>query len=634
MEARLEDRVLHPSGSGQRSGERGPRNAVRAACLWIAAHLFFLGWPGAAVAQPRWSPIGPYGGYFDTIVANGEFLFTGFAAFSVGYRSTNHGESWQRMPFPVTAVRPDPHNPNNIMAAGQSVYRSTNGGASWRLAAFMPFDKGFAAALRFHVSDSNIAYASVDTDFYRTTDGGGTWERVNRTPQRIVDFQVHPRKGSVVLFLFQGPDTSSKAQLSISYDGGRTIQPVATLPVQWVRTLQIDPVKPLTLFVSSDGNVLRSTDGGLSWVKTCACHNQAVVQDQQHPNTLYAVGSKLRRSTDRGTHWKTLAVPEFANAIAIDPHDSNMLFLATDNGVFRSVDRGEHWRADNKGLRELSVTGFVAVGNNADDIIALSQNPQRTTDGGRHWRNVRTLLGAWRIQAHPRTAGLLFAYGFDGLRISHDAGSTWTIRWPPGYHIALDPRNDRVLYSEIDMTYSVDGIARSTDQGDSWTAVNNGLTDQKVETIAVSPWNSRILLAGTGFRIFRSNDAGGLWREVSVDACCDAESIRFDYRHPGVVWAVFSLGLHRSTDNGITWSRVYALAPNQPERLRFVEFDYNRPNRIYAGGTGLIFSDDGGATWRSFTATGLPSGGRNQLLSLTDRLLLATEHGLYRLLLH
>jgi len=59
-----------------------------------------------------------------------------------------------------------------------------------------------------------------------------------------------------------------------------------------------------------------------------------------------------------------------------------------------------------------------------------------------------------------------------------------------------------------------DGVFRSTDNGDSWTQVNTGLTNESVGCLAIN--SSGHIFAGTyGGGIFRSTDNGGTWTAVN-----------------------------------------------------------------------------------------------------------------------
>ncbi|MDZ4204936.1 MAG: hypothetical protein U1C46_08975, partial [Bacteroidales bacterium] len=60
---------------------------------------------------------------------------------------------------------------------------------------------------------------------------------------------------------------------------------------------------------------------------------------------------------------------------------------------------------------------------------------------------------------------------------------------------------------------TVDGIYLSTNNGNSWTAVNNGLTNPHVYAIAISGNN---IFAGTPANVYLSTNNGNSWTAVNT----------------------------------------------------------------------------------------------------------------------
>ncbi len=186
-------------------------------------------------------------------------------------------------------------------------------------------------------------------------------------------------------------------------------------------------------------------------------------------------------------------------------------------------------------------------------------------------------------------------------------GLSWTHIGPGGggwiQALTADPRDPDTLYLGCD----VGGFYISRDAGRSWTIQNAGLTDYFVQSIAVSPADSRILLLG------------------------------------------MEGGIFKSTDQGMTWQGKRQGFP-EPERYSFSApigalcFDPTRPNTLYAGigrprwdngGKGQVYkSEDCGETWRLITPPGaLPADALISDLRVApdgSYLLAATTRGLYR----
>jgi len=144
------------------------------------------------------------------------------------------------------------------------------------------------------------------------------------------------------------------------------------------------------------------------------------------------------------------------------------------------------------------------------------------------------------------------------------------------------------------------GIFRSTDDGNSWAPVNNGITNSGVTTatfwsLAVNS-SGHVFAGASGFLpdlgVYRSTDNGDTWVHFSADFPDAVVSLAVN--SIGVIFAgTSSAGLFMSADNGETWTEiaspfmdtgVWSIAITSEDHLIV--------------GTGLQFYP-GGVTWRS-----------------------------------
>jgi hypothetical protein len=68
--------------------------------------------------------------------------------------------------------------------------------------------------------------------------------------------------------------------------------------------------------------------------------------------------------------------------------------------------------------------------------------------------------------------------------------------------LAVDPRNSSAVYAGL----WGDGVFKSMQTGESWSAANSGLANAFIYVLAVDPQNSGTLYAGTGGGLFKSTD--------------------------------------------------------------------------------------------------------------------------------
>jgi hypothetical protein len=113
---------------------------------------------------------------------------------------------------------------------------------------------------------------------------------------------------------------------------------------------------------------------------------------------------------------------------------------------------------------------------------------------------------AWGL----RGATTLVVSGLLGLTapgFAHAGLNRWTTNGPEGGFVqtlAIDPQTPTTLYA------GGYGVFKSTDEGESWTAMNNGLLDFPVYALAIDATAPTTVYAGTfGGGIFKSMDGGG-----------------------------------------------------------------------------------------------------------------------------
>jgi photosystem II stability/assembly factor-like uncharacterized protein len=419
------------------------------------------------------------------------------------------------------------------------------------------------------------------------------------------------------------------------------------------------PNGPLFVAVRYYG-VVRSTDDGVTWtLATASRHND-------YPLTSLAMNSRghlftrQHRSTDGGLSWDSINGPQ------------GPLFIGANDviyaGGYRSTDNGSTWQqiyhGTNRGPMLEDELGILYAGDVGGVQISM--------DRGSSWSLSRGLSYPIKSLALDSAYNILAGTNFHGLFRSSDRGLTWTrIDMGPSergvvYHVTVAA--DGVLYAGVgQQTYGPSGVARSTNNGVTWSTMN------PVATPAfwwmVFPQPSGELLAGsnsmhtapsvTGGGFFRSTDGGGTWTKsisvlqhstvtaiksigpTDIIAFAKGDGLYFS-GDLGELWLrrgagpegadVHSLnfgarsiiagadgGLFRSIDTGRTWTRVLDVAAQALGR--------DSSGILYAGTpTQLYTSADDGATWQP-----TQQGGTNAIATARNgTTYVATATGLYK----
>lgn len=205
--------------------------------------------------------------------------------------------------------------------------------------------------------------------------------------------------------------------------------------------------------------------------------------------------------------------------------------------------------------------------------------------------------------------------------------------------LAIDPRTPTTLYVGTATSPSTgNGISKSTDGGTSWAAINSGLPDTPILTLAIDPLTPTVLYATGGHSgdgIFKSTDSGTHWTVIHKGLSDTAFiALAIDPQTPTTLYAATNrLGISKSTDGGATWTAINSgfssptlsvpALPIDPRGLRgfrppmrtsptlsvpTLAIDPLTPTILYAGtkGSGVFKSTDGGMSWTAINS-GLPS---------------------------
>jgi Cep192 domain 4/HYDIN/CFA65/VesB-like, Ig-like domain len=320
-----------------------------------------------------------------------------------------------------------------------------------------------------------------------------------------------------------------------------------------------------------------------------------------------------------------------ANALAVDPTNSNIVYLGgPEGGVWKTTDGGATWTplTDNQ--------PSLAIGSIAID----PQNPQ-TIYAGTGEENFS-----------------LYNYSGAGVLKSTDGGSTWTQLPGPfvgpfdsqspycgGAYIgsiAVDPGNSQVLLAGAEFQCSVGtGIYRSANGGASWTEVlGTPQAPDLITGLVFDPTNGNNVYAAVGASstatndgIWKSTNAGLTWTlangtgttafpgssaaRISLAVAASSPSTLYAGAASAASGSTSLLGVYKTTNGGVSWTQltsapqycspdpataqcyfdnVVAVAPNNPNIVLLGGSE----SATTAGGT-LYLSLDGGATWQDIT---------------------------------
>ncbi len=489
-------------------------------------------------------------------------------------RSSDGGKTWKQVNNGIDNLfigylEMHPFNPDILYAAAGhcleqwqlgSIYRTEDGGDNWVkvLGGEWGFGGDRFSAVTVSPADPNVVYVAGDCFFFRSEDGGNSWNMHTKVEGRP----------------FWGPP------------GLKSGQPIGIVA---------DPDDPMTVYVNSySGGVFKSTDGGRTWVDWSKGYTgvdmYVVAAFPENPDIVYGSSrSGISGSTDGGKYWHGLIYPEFAGfeevtAFAVNPQNPMELIAgeAQHTRLFRSSDGGKNWsqvylHPEMPGL-ENPESGNHELWHLYSSIVYAPSNPDIVYAGYRK-------AGASLIVYYESSFGLIK---------SENGGITWR-DINSGLENTGKNINCIAVYSQDPNIAYIgtlqDGVYKTTDGGESWVPLNIGLMSLDIRSLAIDPYNPDIVYAGLGdgAGIYKTSDGGQLWEGINhgIRVECPSYLQRVGEVSPGM-----SLNLPVRIAGGdyysLPWSSIESIVIDPVDTQTLYAAD------LYLG---VYMSTDGGENW-------------------------------------
>ena len=568
-----------------------------------------------------WEPITdnkvPVGSMGSVVVANSDpnviWLGTGSdgvrSNVSTGrgvYRSSDAGKTWEFKGLynagQIGAVRVHPTNPDVVWVAAygdifkpnteRGVFKTTDGGKTWKKTLYVSDSTGamdvelqpgnpdvvFAWMNRIERKPWSIISGSREGGFYKSTDGGDTWKRLQTTglPRELIG------KGNIAV---------------TAANPNRLYALVEALP---------------------GGGLYRSDDAGENWqlvnstpgLITRPFYYTSLGADPTNADVVYGGAETFYKSTDGGKTVAPFRTPHGDNHdIWINPNNGNTMIQSNDGGANVSFDGGKTWSSQD--IQPTAEFYGVWLDNQFPYNLYMAQQDNSTYIVP----SVNNVFNMAAVRVGPGCE--------TGPIIPH-------------------PADDNLIHGNCKGQYSVmnvkAGVTKNYWIGAQSLYGNDGgdlmFRMQRTTPMATSPHDTKVIYYGSQY-LHRSRNNGATWEKISPDLtafpkCCQGGSgqpitrdvtgeefystlyaITESSLEKGVIWTGSNDGPFSVTrDDGKTWTRVTPKELGEGGRVAWIDASPHRKGSAYFATYRYLLGDykpyiyltnDYGKSWKLLT---------------------------------
>ena len=573
------------------------------------------------ISPAQWTHSGPYGGRGEAILCMDSLVFLGTD--NGLYRSTDHGGHWAKPGFNLLAfddIKALSSEDSTVVAAGfYRIYASTDKGVTWNdisgnIGSFLAGSSPHGGAIFIQ---NGILYAGgFNGRLLRSTNFGTTWTAID---------SLLPRTG------VNGICKSGNILL-VGLAGGNGIYRSFNEGVTWSRAdsvhvpLSAGALKHFTVSGATGGIIAAtsegpyySTDDGVSWspLGTGASGLGTVCLKEQPyaypPYYYYGVSGKIYTCGLVTWPWQKdslrVSSTQIINGLAVN--NSEVYAACYPLGVLRSTDAGATFDICNTGIEG----AFVQKVGILDSTLFAASYLDRiytSTDWGTTWApttlisglssspNYGQFLGVnYQVSTPiPKSAKYMLQAPWDkGLWKSTDFGLSW-IEADAG--ISSHRVNKLASFTTpsgvclVACTYS--GVAISTNDGTSWTAVKPDPVDSIITSVIAA--NDALLAGSSNGTVYRSVNNGATWRSMSSGRT--ASTIQDMARVDSTIFLSDYNGVFRTTLHDTIWAQLSS-APTWYECLSLAAAS---GGVLAMGDYGAWYLPTGSTTWTQLFADG------------------------------
>ncbi len=488
--------------------------------------------------------------------------------------------------------------------------------------------------MTFHPSSPNVIYAgAAGGGLWKSIDTGHSWVALygNYPTLGVSDIVINPLNPNTIYVATGDADGWSNYSLGIlkSTDGGTTWHntSVAWTPsyYDWARSIVINPLDTNKLMLASRAGITVTNDGFVTAHRDTSGDFKQLLYNTYDTNIVYASkypvypdsSAQILRSTDGGRTW--VQVTSFTDAqrinLAVCPSSPDVVKAIVSNmqsgleGIYNSTDSG---------------ASFTAIYTNdtscTHNLLSWDMGMPSTSCGGQGWYDLC-------IAMNPTDPNKVVIGGVNTY-CSTDGGYSWQLAtaWYGISTGAATVHADKhcLKYNPLDLQLYEGcdgGLYRTSDPMGSWLNITNGM--------GITQFYRNAVANGAPFVIGGAQDNGtkminaGTYSDLTGG---DGMQCQIDYVDPYNIWYTASQygSINKTTNGGATYENISSTVPDTLSGIWLTPYVIhpNNNSTLLVGIDFLFASTDLGVTWNPISPQFTP-------LSKISRIAMTSLNGDY-----
>ncbi len=412
-------------------------------------------------------------------------------------------------------------------------------------------------------------------------------------------------------------------------------------PSSAVSSIAIDSINPNVMYIGTGENYgYQSSQNGL---------------DIRVTRGMYGIG--ILKTTDAGLTWTKSLDWTYDNKrgvwkVLINPKNSNVLYAATSEGIFKSSDAGSNWiqQLNYKMVMDLEINKndtnilYASIGNLTNNVPLTDKGIYKTINSGTNWTKLGGGLpsdwsGKATLELYKGNPDLIYAsipedFSYVGYFRSSNGGNSWVNvntsipignqGWYNNGHLVKSDDPNSILIGTLNVEKSTDGGTTFNTSSD-WSSWVDGATPPgdpegpnnfvhaDVHYFESNPKDANKIYITADGGLYRSNDFGETFYSCNGGYVTSQFYATFANSYQDSIFCIGGLQDNRAAfyQGTNAWYKTFfgdgmsSAVNSQNDNICYTEYTYGSINK----------SADRGMTWNGISPPG--SGNQNNYCFVT-----------------